>query len=137
MLRGFATNANFGEFFMFTLCIYQLTSLSCDLRRVHRCFLCKFYARDETMWRCGKGPCGKFYHHSCLRKWHRTLGLVTQHDTSLCPRHCFCGKGDECDGPDAEALDWKCLRCPVVYHDKCRPLDVHVIDFGSKLFSCK
>ncbi len=110
----------------------------CQKYRIHRCFLCKHYARDESMWRCGAGPCGKFYHHSCLRKWQRTLGLVASphHDLTLCPRHNHCGKGNDCVGPDAQALVWRCLRCPVVYHEICRPRDVHIVDFSSQFFSC-
>jgi hypothetical protein len=127
------------------------------------------FNRDEGLWRCGAGACGKFYHHSCLRKWQRGLGLTlgSAHDSSLCPRHNFCGRGDACEhrppaaAPDAAAaaamdaaaaaaalpavaplllppppLIWRCLRCPTAYHPRCRRSDVHVVDFGAKLFSC-
>jgi len=169
----------------------------CELR-VHRCFLCKHYAREEVktactinlcytvilllsclhvnlaysfhilvlfvrsplllsfislqirlhllvqgLWRCGAQAegCCKYYHRSCLRKWHSSLGLPLRTTSdNVCPRHHFCGRGDECPVKNAtlprkdsnsnngsadvakkvaqENLSWRCLRCPVAYHSR-------------------
>jgi len=108
-----------------------------------RCLLGFRIIFEQGLWRCGAQTegCCKYYHRSCLRKWHSSLGLpLSSSGGNVCPRHNFCGRGDQCPVINAasprkssnskssdtdkegkiaqESLSWRCLRCPVAYHSR-------------------
>ncbi|KAG0578310.1 hypothetical protein KC19_4G013600 [Ceratodon purpureus] len=92
---------------------------NCSENKV-RCFKCKaFGSLEEDLVKCGHRNCGKYYHKDCTKDWVRIPPKPL-----VCPRH-HC---DACHYVQKNAKLYRCLHCPVAYHESCSPEGTNLLE---------
>jgi hypothetical protein len=91
--------------------------------------VCKLYELDKDLLKCASRRCGKYYHRRCV-------GSPSLRGDEKLRWRCPCHTCKACDKEEEEAeeLLWCCFRCPSAFHERCRPLDVNLLEH--KVFSC-
>ncbi|XP_042313013.1 histone-lysine N-methyltransferase NSD2 isoform X3 [Sceloporus undulatus] len=96
----------------------------------HTCFVCKEKKSDVK--RCIVSHCGKFYHETCVKKFHLT---VFENRGFRCPLHsCIsCHVTNPSNPKVSKGKMMRCVRCPVAYHasDGCVAAGCAVITSSS------
>ncbi|XP_067323033.1 histone-lysine N-methyltransferase NSD2 [Anolis sagrei] len=84
----------------------------------HSCFVCK--EKKSEVKRCIVSHCGKFYHETCVKKFHLT---VFENRGFRCPLHsCVsCHVTSPSNPKVSKGKMIRCVRCPIAYHasDAC------------------
>ncbi|BFI23861.1 protein MpASHR1 [Marchantia polymorpha subsp. ruderalis] len=84
-----------------------------------RCFDCKeFGCYKSDAYRCTVRSCGKIYHHQCASKWERPL---SKKGGIVCPHHYCDGCWNSKSNRVRKEKIYRCLKCPVAYHEFCMP----------------
>uniref|UniRef100_A0A803TQH6 Histone-lysine N-methyltransferase NSD2 n=1 Tax=Anolis carolinensis TaxID=28377 RepID=A0A803TQH6_ANOCA len=85
---------------------------------IHSCFVCK--EKKPEVKRCIVSHCGKFYHETCVKKFHLT---VFENRGFRCPLHsCVsCHVTGPSNPKVSKGKMIRCVRCPIAYHasDAC------------------
>lgn len=91
-----------------------------------RCFKCKtFGSLEQDLVKCAHRNCGKYYHKDCSIEWNRIPPKKMPSTASLvCPRH-HC---DTCRQFQKNAKLYRCLHCPVAYHESCSPEGTNLLE---------
>lgn len=92
-----------------------------------RCFKCKaFGSPEEDLVKCPRRNCGKYYHKDCTKQWIRIPRpkKASSAIADVCPRH-YC---DTCRQFRKNAKLYRCLHCPVAYHELCSPEGTNLLE---------
>lgn len=104
---------------------FSALSFTCFTLQV-RCFKCKtFGSLEQDLVKCAHRNCGKYYHKDCSIEWNRIPPKKMPSTASLvCPRH-HC---DTCRQFQKNAKLYRCLHCPVAYHESCSPEGTNLLE---------
>lgn len=106
------------------------------------CFDCKeFTAIGGDVLLCSFKNCSKFFHEQCSKKWDRwdkaNVGKASgtkKPRTFTCPHH-ICDACGNTKTPKRSKL-YRCLYCPVAYHENCAPDGTQFLEDVPGYMSC-